>query len=159
MPTATPWVALTLTDLKSSMTPTEIDLFGKTDVDGALDDRAQAILDDLVAEVRGYIVAAPSRNQLSEDATLIPGSMKAKALALARWNLLITIPGYQPGDSRKAAWTDANSYFLAVAKGTIRPEPPPDAVTNPTPLETPEHGAEIVTSRVQVTGSAKMAGL
>jgi hypothetical protein len=159
MPDATPWITLGLVDLKSAMTPDEINRFGKSGVDANPDDRAEVILADLVNEIRGYIVAAPSRNQLSEDTTLIPGSMKAKALAIARWRVLATIPGYQPGDTRKLEYEKADTFFMNVAKGIIRPEPPPDAVTNPTPLEKPEASASVVSSRPLITGRENMGGL
>ncbi|RFC46910.1 MAG: hypothetical protein DUW69_001560 [Verrucomicrobia bacterium] len=121
------WLALTATDLLSSMTTREREDFGKTSVGLVVTDRVLPILADLVAEIRGYIGSHPG-NSLSADAALIPGEFKAKALAIARWRVLVTIPGYQPGDARKLEYEKADTFFNNVAKGTISPRPAPDAV-------------------------------
>ncbi len=126
------WLALTATDLLSSMTTREREDFGKTSVGLVVTDRVLPILADLVAEIRGYIGSHPG-NSLSSDATLIPGEFKAKALAIARWRVLVTIPGYQPGDARKLEYEKADTFFNNVAKGTISPRPAPDAVPSQVP--------------------------
>lgn len=130
------WTSLTANDILSSMTTREREDFGKTSVAVAVPDRVVPILADLVAEIRGYI-GSHSTNTLSADATLIPGEFKAKALAIARWRVLITIPGYQPGDARKLEYEKADAFFLAVAKGTIRPAPAADAIPSETANATP----------------------
>jgi phage gp36-like protein len=129
-----PWVTLTATDLKSSMTSSEVERFGKTATDGTPDDRVTQILSDLVAEIRAFIASA-SANTLSADTTTIPPEFKARALAIARWRLLITLPGYTPGEARKTDYEKAVEFFDNVAKGKIRPVPADDAVANPVPLE------------------------
>jgi len=133
---STPWVTLTTDDLKSSMTAVEVESFGKTATDGAPDERVTQILADLVAEIRGFIGSA-SANTLSADATRIPPEFKARALAIARWRLLITIPRYSPGDARKAEWEQANQFFEKVATGKIRPQPADDAMPTDVPNEKP----------------------
>jgi hypothetical protein len=126
------WLALTANDLLSSMTTREREDFGKTSVGLVVTDRVLPILADLVAEIRGYIGSHPG-NSLSADAALIPGEFKAKALAIARWRVLVTIPGYQPGDARKLEYEKADTFFNNVAKGTISPRPAPDAVESQVP--------------------------
>ncbi len=120
------WLPLTPDDLLSSMTLREREDFGKTSVGTTVVDRVIPILSALVSEIRGYIGSHAS-NTLSADQALIPGEFQAKAMAIARWRVLITIPGYQPGEARKLEYEKADTFFNNVAKGTIRPRPAPDA--------------------------------
>lgn len=126
MSNLTPWVRLSADDLLSSMTQRERDDFGKTSVNTGVPDRVYPILEDLTSEIRGYI-GSHAGNTLSADQTLIPCEFKAKALAIARWRILVTIPGYQPGEARKLEYEKADTFFNNVAKGTITPRPAPDA--------------------------------
>ena len=151
------WTTLTTTDILSSMTTREREDFGKTSVAVAVPDRVLPILSDLTAEIRGYITTW-SPNTISADTTLIPPSFKAKALAIARWRVLITIPGYQPGDARKLEYEKADAFFLSVAKGTIRPEPADDAIVTATPAEKPSR-VEIVSAPGSRTGRSRMDGI
>lgn len=132
MSTLQPWVELTVTDLLSSMTEREREDFGKVSSAVSVPDRVIPILADMVQEVRGYI-GSNSTNTLSANPLLIPVEFKGKALAIARWNVLTSIPNYKPGDARKDSYDKADAFFMAVAKGTIRPSPAPDAVANPVP--------------------------
>jgi hypothetical protein len=150
------WIALTVTHVKSTMTSTEAERFGKSVTDGAPDDRIPPILADLTQEVRGYI-ASWTQNTLSTDPALIPESFKSKALAIARWRVLITIPGYQPGEARKAEWERAESFFRDVARGIIRPEKAEDSTVPEVPSEKPA-GAEWCAPGLR-TGRNRMNGL
>jgi hypothetical protein len=130
-----PWATLTVDDLKTSMTANEVADFSKVGTDGAPAERATQILADLVAEIRGFIASVPT-NTLSADATLIPPEFKSRALAIARWRVLISIPRYNPGDARKAEWEKACTFFESqVAGGKVRPQPAADAVANTVPPE------------------------
>jgi hypothetical protein len=151
------WTELTEIDLLSSMTSRERNDFGVTSTGYDVTDRVVPILSDLVAEIRGYI-ATWSPNTISANEAFIPPSFKARALAIARWRLLITIPGYQPGDARKLEYEKADAFFLSVAKGQIRPEPADDAVINPVPSEKPS-AVEVVSSPGSRTGRARMDGI
>jgi hypothetical protein len=152
------WITVTPADLLSSLTESERTRFGTTSAPTVPGDRVPQILSDLVAEVRGYI-ATCTQNQLSQNVTLIPQSMRANLLAIARFRLLITVPGYQPGDARKAEYEAALKYFAQVASCKIRPEPPDDAVPNPVPEETPQHGVQVVSSPGLRTGRQRMNGI
>jgi hypothetical protein len=132
MSTLQPWVALTVDDLLSAMTDREREDFGKVSTTLSVPDRVIPILADVVQEVRGYI-GSNSTNTLSADPLLIPSEFKGKALAVARWNVLTSIPNYKPGEARKDSYDKADAFFMAVAKGTIRPRPAPDAEVNPVP--------------------------
>ena len=151
------WTPLTTDDLLSSMTVREREDFAKTSATLGVPDRAAPILTDLVAEVRGYI-ATWSPNSLSADATLIPPSFKAKALSIARWRLLITLPGYNPGDARKLDFEKADAFFNKVAEGKIRPEAADDAIPTTVPSEKPA-GVEIVSGPGSRTGRTRMDGI
>lgn len=152
------WKPLTEDDALSAMTKKERDDFATTSVDNAsVSDRLQPILDDLVAEIRGYI-STWSPNTLSADATLIPPGFKSNALAIARWRLLTTIPGYSPGSSREKDYDNAVSFFKQVAAGTIRPQPADDAEANDTPSENPS-GVQIINSPGSRTGRDRMNGI
>lgn len=150
------WKTLEEDDALSGMTLRERDDFAKTSVGVSVTDRLQPIIDDLVAEIRGYI-ATWAPNTLSGDASRIPPSFKAKAVSLLRWRLLITIPGYQPNDARKLEYEKAEQFFRDVARGTIRPEPADDAVTTEVPAEKPSR-VEVVSSPGSRTGRTRMQG-
>lgn len=130
------WVTLDAEDVLGAMTKRERDDFATTSVDVAVPDRIAPILSDLVAEIRGH-VATWSQNTLSADASKIPPAFRARALAIARWRVLITIPGYNPGEPRKAEWEAAEKFFQQVAAGKIRPEAATDAVPSAVPSENP----------------------
>ena len=150
------WITLTAAHLKSVMTSKEVTDFGRSVTDGEPDDRVVPILADITQEIRGYI-ASWTQNTLSADATKIPESFKAKALHLARWRVLTSIPGYQPGDARKADYDQGTSFFNNVARGVIRPEPADDAVATEVPSEKPA-GAQW-TAPGSRTGRDRMNGL
>ena len=114
------WATLTASDVLSGMTARERDDFAKTSVDVAVPDRVAPILSDLVAEIQGMI-ASRADNPVPPSASVIPAEFKARAVSIARWRLLITIPNYQPGDSRKLDYENAEAFFLKVAEGKIRP--------------------------------------
>lgn len=138
-----PWVNLTAEDLLGTMTSRERTGFGTVSSTNAVPDRVMPILIDLVAEIRGYI-GSHARNTLSADADLIPGEFKAKALAIARWRVLTTLPKYDPGDARKDEYDKADAFFTSVAKGNIRPRPAPDAEENPVPEMTSYPSPKII---------------
>lgn len=150
------WITLTAEHLKSAMTSKEVSDFGRAVTDGTPEDRMVPVLADLTQEIRGMI-ASWTQNTLSADTTTIPESFKTRALALARFRLLITIPGYQPGDARKLEYEKAEAFFLSVARGVVRPEAAADAVVPDVASEKPA-GAEW-TAPGSRTGRSRMNGL
>lgn len=153
------WITLTRAHLLSALSKKEREDFGKTSMEEEGDDRVIEILSDLTAEIRGYIGSWAQNATLSTDATQIPPEFKAKALSIARWRLLISIPGYTPGESRKLDFEKADAFFNDVAKGKIRPAPADDAVPNTVPEEERQPGVEIVTSAPSRTGRSRMNGI
>lgn len=122
------WVTLTEDDVLSGMTQRERDDFAKTSVGVTVTDRLTRVLSDLVAEIQGMI-GSRADNPVPPSGTVIPAEFKARAVSIARWRVLITIPGYQPGDARKLDYEKADAFFMQVAAGKIRPraELPVDA--------------------------------
>jgi hypothetical protein len=114
------WVTLTEDDVLSGMTQRERDDFAKTSVGAPVADRIAPILTDLVAEIQGMI-ASRADNPLPPTEDVIPSEFRARAVSLARWRVLISIPGYQPGDARRLDYEKADDFFLMVAQGKIRP--------------------------------------
>lgn len=114
------WVTLTEDDVLSGMTQRERDDFAKTSVGLSVTDRLGQIMDDLVAEIQGMI-GSRADNPQPPSASVIPAEFKARAVSIARWRVLITIPGYQPGDARKLDYEKADAFFMQVAAGKIRP--------------------------------------
>lgn len=153
---AKPWILLTAALLKSKMTAKEVSDFGKSVTDGDPDDRIIPILADVTQDIRGRIKSW-TQNTVSIDDTLIPSEFVGQALALARWELLTSIPGYQPGDARKLSYEKADAFFRDVAKGINRPEPADDAVSPAVPSEKPS-GAQW-TAPGSRTGRERMNGL
>lgn len=157
MSTLQPWVALTVDGLLSAMTDREVEDFGKVSTRLEVPDRVKPILEALVDEIRGYI-GSHSRNTLSADPLLIPSEFVAKALAIARWRVLTSIPNYKPGDARKDEYDKADAFFLSVAKGTIRPRPAPDAEANPVP-EMKSYPAPKINARKRRFGRDQQDGI
>jgi hypothetical protein len=120
-------------------------------------DRVIPILADLVNEVRGYI-GSHAQNTLSANPLLIPSEFVAKAMAIARWRVLTSIPNYKPGEARKDEYDKADAFFLMVAKGTIRPRPAPDAEANPVPEGKP-HPAPKINARKRRFGRDQQEGI
>jgi hypothetical protein len=114
------WVALTEQDVLSGMTVRERDSFAKTSSSGSVSDRLLPILVDLVAEIQGMI-ASRAGNPTPPSETVIPSEFKARAISIARWRILITTPGYEPGDARTKDYEKADAFFLQVAQGKINP--------------------------------------
>jgi|JFJP01.1.fsa_nt_gi hypothetical protein len=114
------WVTLTEDDILSGMTKRERDDFASTSVGVTLTDRLTPILTDLVAEIQGMI-ASRADNPTPPAESVIPAEFKARAVSIARWRVLISIPGYQPGEARKLDYEKADAFFLQVAQGKIRP--------------------------------------
>lgn len=157
MSTLQPWVALSAVNLLSSMTLKEREDFGKVSVGVDVTDRVIPILADLVNEIRGYI-GSHSRNTLSADPLLIPSEFVAKAMAIARWRVLISIAKFDPGDARKLEYEKADAFFVSVAKGTIRPRPAPDAEANPVP-EGKAHPSPKINARKRRFGRDQQDGI
>jgi hypothetical protein len=130
------WVPLNEDDVLSQMTKRERDDFAKVSVGDTVTDRLVPILANLVSEVRGYI-GSHHGNTLSADVALIPIEFRAKAVSIAVWRILTSIPGYSPGDARKLEYEKADAFFISVAKGTIRPAPADDAIPSGVPNEKP----------------------
>lgn len=114
------WVTLTEDDILSGMTLRERDDFAKTSVGTTVTDRIIPLLADLTAEIQGMI-ASRADNPTPPSELVIPAEFKARAVSVARWRVLISIPGYQPGDARKLDYEKADAYFMQVAQGKIRP--------------------------------------
>jgi hypothetical protein len=155
----TPWVTLSVSDLLSSLTAKERSDFGRMDADVTVDDRAAPVLANVAAEVRGAIQSFDGNALgMDSDAAKIPPSMVKRALALARWALMSSIPGYEPSEARKLEYENAEKYLLAVARGTYRPEPSDDPVANPT-VPAVNHGVEVASSAEKRAGRGNMDGL
>jgi hypothetical protein len=153
-----PWITLTRDHLLASLTESERERFGKASMPPG-DDRIIEILSNLTKEIRGYIGSWAQNETLSQDATQIPPEFKRNALSIARWDLLSSIPGYQPGEARKLSYEKAEAFFAKVAEGKIRPAPAPDAIANTVPEEQRQPGVQIVASQPKRTGRQNMNGL
>jgi len=125
------WITLTSDDLKEGMTSAERAKFTAIDTG-----EIAAVIASLVQDIRGAIANWPT-NRLSADETLIPPSFRRNAVMLARWSVLLLVPGYNPGDARQLEYTNAMKFLDGVRAGRNRPEPPDDAVTNLVPNEAP----------------------
>lgn len=114
------WATLTEDDVLSGLTKKERDDFAKTSVDSDVPDRLVPIISQLIDEINGMI-ASRADNPTPPAAGQIPKGFKARAVSIARWRVLVSIPGYQPGASRKLDYENAEAFFLRVAEGKIRP--------------------------------------
>lgn len=114
------WATLTEDDILSGLTEKERNDFAKASVGTSVPDRLLPILAQLVDEIQGMILSRAD-NPTPPSATVIPKAFVARAVSVARWRVLISIPGYQPGESRKLDYENAEAFFLKVADGKIRP--------------------------------------
>lgn len=114
------WVTLTDDDILSGMTKRERDDFAGTSVSVGVPDRLVPILENMVAEIQGMI-ASRADNPKPPASDVIPAEFKRHAIAIVRWDVLTSIPGYAPSDSRKLAYENASTFFLRVSEGKIRP--------------------------------------
>ncbi|MDP3851968.1 MAG: hypothetical protein Q8Q59_15810 [Luteolibacter sp.] len=130
------WVTLTEDDVLSGMTQRERDDFAKTSVGTTVTDRILPILADLVAEIQGTI-ASRADNPPPPAEDVIPSEFKARAVSIARWRVLISIPGYQPNEARKLDFEKADTFFMQVAEGKRRPRA---EVAEDAPAPTPSAG-------------------
>lgn len=130
------WATLTEDDILSGMTQKERDDFAKTSVGVTVTDRLLPILANMVAEIQG-LIASRSDNPTPPSEDVIPVEFKRHAVCIVRWDVLISIPGYSPGDGRKLAYENANTFFGKVAEGKIRPRA---EVAEDAPAATPTSG-------------------
>jgi hypothetical protein len=130
------WTQLTEDDVLSSMTQRERDDFSKASVGGSVADRLIPILTDLTAEIQ-EMIASRADNPKPPSELVIPAGFKARAVSIARWRILITVPGYQPGEARKLDFEKADAFFAKVAEGKIRPR---QEVEEDAPAPTPTSG-------------------
>lgn len=114
------WAELTEAEILSGLTEKERESFAKASVGLTVPDRLAPIIRQLIDEIHGYI-GSRADNPAPPSASVIPKAFMARAASLARWRVLISVPGYQPGDARKLDYENAEAFFLKVAKGEIRP--------------------------------------
>lgn len=119
-------------------------------------DRARE-LTKMAAEIRTMITTW-SPNTVSADPLKIPPGFLGRALIVVRNRLLTGIPSYTIDDDRRKQGEQAESWFLEVARGKIRPQPATDAVVNDVPSESPA-GVQVVSAPGSRTGRSRMNGI
>ena len=151
------WVTLTGNDVLSGMGAGERDDFATADTNEDVIDRLTPILTNFSNEIRGYIQThAP--DAVSATPGTIPPEFVDRAVDYIRFKLLITIPGYQPGEARTKTYEKAETYFLKVAEGKILPAKADDAAPLDIPAANPT-GTTVVSSRPLRTGYKNMDGI
>ena len=143
------WVVITEASWDGILSPSELDVISET--------QRTAELTKLAAEIRTMITTW-SPNTVSANPLKIPPGFVGRAMLVARNRLLAGIPDFVIDDDRRKLGEQAETWFLEVARGRIRPEPAPDAVANDTPSEKPS-GVEIVSAPPKRTGRENMNGL
>lgn len=113
-------------------------------------------LEKMAAEIRTMITTW-SPNTVSADPLKIPPGFVGRALLVVRNRLLTGTPDYAIDEDRRKQGEQAETWFLEVARGRIRPVPATDAVANDVPTEKPS-GVEIVSAPPKRTGRDKMSG-
>lgn len=134
------WSQLTTDDVLGEFTPVE-----------------QAVLKniksgkDALADIVGRVIDQVRKAYLDGGRTIdvseatIPDGEKPRAIAIARWKLLISFPSlkFMQTADRKAANDDAQNYFMEVAKREL----------------TGDGGSQVVSSQTRRATRAKMEGL
>ena len=151
------WVTLTEDDALSGMSAKERTAFATASVEASVPDRLLPILANFSNEIRGYVQThAPAA--VSATPGTIPPEFVDRAVDYIRFKLLLTGPGYQPGDGRKLAYEKAEAYFMKVAEGKILPAKADDAAAPDVPQAKPS-GVEVVSGPGSRTGRARMDGI
>jgi len=114
-------------------------------------------LTKMAAEIRTMITTW-SPNTVSANPLKIPTGFIGRALILVRNRLLTGIPDFVIDDDRRKQAEQAETWFLEVARGRIRPQPATDAIANDTPSAIPA-GVEIVSAPGSRTGRTRMDGI
>lgn len=114
-------------------------------------------LTKMAAEIRDMI-GSHAPNTLSPNPLKVPPGFVANALIVVRNRLLTGIPDYQIDEDRRKQGEMAAAWFLEVARGRIRPQPAPDAVTNEAAPAMPS-GVEVVSAPPSRTGRTRMDGI
>ena len=105
------WSELTDSEIKSRLSHAEVEAIEET---GGGDDRLPGIIDQVTELVRSR-VAACSRNTMGTAGT-IPAECKHAAAAIARHNLINTVPtGYTITEERENEYRDALQFLDKVA--------------------------------------------
>ena len=97
---------------------------------------------NMAAEIR-MMIGSHSPNTLSADPLKIPPGFVARAMIVVRNRLLTGIPDYVIDDDRRKQAEQAETWFLKVATGDIRPQPASDAVPNEASNRTPSPSPKI----------------
>lgn len=143
------WVLITDASWEGILSPDELAIISPEQI--------SSVLTNLAAEIRTMITTW-SPNTVSANPLKIPAGFMRRALIVARDSLLTGLPGYTQDEERKKQTEAANSWFLEVARGKIRPQPASDAIANAVPSETPS-GVQVVSAPGSRTGRARMNGL
>lgn len=106
-------------------------------------DALSGIITGVVDQVRKAYLDG-GRGVIGDEGT-IPDGEKPRAIAIARWKLLISFPAlkYMQTAERKTAHDDAQSYFMEVAQRKL----------------TGEGGSQVVSSQTRRATRCKMEGL
>lgn len=143
------WIDITTASWEGVLSEGEIELIPEAD-------RTRE-LTKMAAEIRTMITTW-SPNTVSANPLKIPPGFVARALILVRNRLLTGISDITIDEDRRKQGEQAETWFLEVARGRIRPQPASDAVANDTPSEKPS-GVEVVSAPPKRTGRDKMNGL
>jgi hypothetical protein len=143
------WIDITTASWDGILSPAELGILSVETRTGELA--------KLAAEIRTMITTW-SPNTVSADPLKIPPGFLGRAILVARNRLLTGIADYVIDEDRRKQAEQAETWFLEVARGRIRPEPATDAVANDTPSEKPS-GVEVVNAPPKRTGRDKMNGL
>jgi len=119
------WTALTSADVRAQLSEAEAAaveavLAGTNKLDG--------LVAKVIAQIREDILAGDY--PLHAAATYIPGGLVNDAVAIARWKLLLALPGYEDLQSkvRENEYKEAMAKLRTIAAGKRKVEPPEGSI-------------------------------
>jgi hypothetical protein len=147
------WRQITEADLLKQISGAELDSLRGV-VLGNQDDPVQPSIDDVTAEVRGYI-AANSKNDLDADASKIPDRLIAASVSLIIIQIMTRAGGtvIDPEGARQKRADEARRLLRDVASGSFSITDPVTGVESnemPVPVYTPRR--QRTTTRAQQDG-------
>lgn len=117
------WAVITEADVLTQISGAELEALRAAALAVDQDDPVQPSIDQVTAEVRGY-VAACRANTLDTTAGKIPTRLMAAACAMVVAQIIARVPGYELDEKKKAALDRAERLMKLVASCSFAIEDP-----------------------------------
>jgi len=129
------WITITENDVETRFAGAELSALKTAALADGQTNPLTEVIEHVVNEIRGH-VAACERNTLGAGST-IPDKLLSSALAMIRFHLASRLPRFPFDDTRKLAYTNAESLMRRVADCKFAIEEPDTEDTETVPSPSP----------------------